>query len=415
MILMITILCSGSRGDFQPYIALALELKRIGLPVRIAASESFQRFVSSYGLAYFPLTADYLSMDLDPKFLKQAQSADNLLKMLLSFHKMKDFIVDMTDEMFEACSGSDLVVYHPGCAIGYFAAESMGIPSVLAAPFPMHRTKEVASVIAYGRQKIPNSWSYDLLQGLLWMAAKSSASVVLKKRLGKLPKNFGCPFERADKRHPALISCSNSVFRRPQDWDENIHQYGYWFVDEPAEYKPSEELSRFLSAGDKPVYFGFGSVLREDESDRFIQLIFEALIMTNKRGILSGMRNISNLPSNMLAIGSLPHSWLFKQVSAVCHHGGAGTAAAGFKAGVPSIIIPFSNDQFAWAHRAFDLGVGTKPLNRKRLNATALAAAIELAHSDQMKASARKLGKDISEEHGARDCAEVIAQLLRGN
>jgi len=127
------------------------------------------------------------------------------------------------------------------------------------------------------------------------------------------------------------------------------------------------------------------------------------------------MRDISNLPPNMLAIDSIPHSWLFEQVSAVCHHGGAGTTAAGFKAGVPSIIIPFSNDQFAWAHRAFDLGVGTKPLNRKKLNATDLAAAIELAHSDQMKASALKLGKDISKENGARDCATVITQLLRGN
>ena len=388
---MVTILCSGSRGDFQPYIALALELKKNGLPVRIAASESFQSFVSSYGLAYYPLSADYLSVDLDPRFMKQAQSADNPFKMLLSFNKMKDFIVDMTDEMFEACSGSDLIVYHPGCAIGYFAAEAMGIPSVLAAPFPLHRTKEVASVIAYGHQRIPNALSYTLLQGLLWMAAKSSASIVLKKRLGKLPKNFGCPFERVDEQHPALISCSNSVFPRPHDWDENIYQYGYWFVDEPVEFTPSEELARFLSAGEKPVYFGFGSVFHEDESDRFIKIISEALNITNKRGIISGMRDISNLPPNMLAIDSIPHSWLFEQVSAVCHHGGAGTTAAGFKAGVPSIIIPFSNDQFAWAHRAFDLGVGTKPLNRKKLNATDLAAAIELAHSDQMKADRKSV------------------------
>jgi len=409
---MITILCSGSRGDFQPYIALAQSLKKAGIPVRIAASKSFQEFVMQYGVDIYPLMIDYKTVDLDPRLIKQTQSADNPLKMLFTFNKMKNFVIDMADEMYDACAGSDLIVYHPGCAIGYFAAEHMGIPSVLAAPFPMHRTKEVASVIAYGHQRMPNSLSYTLLQGFLWMAAKSSAAIVLKNRLGKLPKNFACPFERADETHPALISCSAVVFPRPKDWNEHIHQYGYWFVEEPADYTPSEELARFLSAGEKPIYFGFGSVFHEDDTDRFIQIISEALSLTNRRGIISGMGSGMHLPDHMFAVGSIPHSWLFSKVSAVCHHGGAGTTAAGFKAGVPSIIIPFSNDQFAWAHRAYDLGVGTKPLSRKKLNASDLASAIEAAHSDQMRTNAKKLAENIATENGARDCASVITQLL---
>lgn len=119
-----------------------------------------------------------------------------------------------------------------------------------------------------------------------------------------------------------------------------------------------------------------------------------------------------NLSSNMFAVDSIPHSWLFLKVSAVCHHGGAGTTAAGFKAGVPSIIVPFSNDQFAWAHRAYDLGVGTKPLNRKKLNARDLADAITAANSDRMKDHAAKLAEQIAGENGAEACAQVIADLL---
>ena len=128
---MVTILCSGSRGDFQPYIALAQELKKAGVPVRIAAGKSFQDFILQYGVDIYPLTIDYKTVDLDQKFLKQAQSADNPLKMLFAFHKMKDLITDSVDEMYDACAGSDLIVYHPGCAIGHFAAEHMGIPSLL--------------------------------------------------------------------------------------------------------------------------------------------------------------------------------------------------------------------------------------------------------------------------------------------
>jgi len=408
---MITILCSGSRGDFQPYIALAMELQKLNQKVRIVGGKSFETFVRGYGIDFIPLTIDYLSVELDQKFLKQAQSADNPLKMLMSFNKMKKFIDKQTEETYDACTDSDLIVYHPGCVIGYFAAEKMGIPSVLAAPFPLHKTKEVASVIAYGHQKIPNRLSYSLLQGLLWMAAKSSTVTVLKKKLGKLPKKFGCPFERVDKKHPSIVSCSNYIFNRPKDWNENIHQSGYWFIDEFSEYEPSKELSHFLSFGDKPIYFGFGSVFHEEEKELFLRIISEALLITNKRGIISGMEPIENCPSHLFSVGSIPHSWLFEKVSAVCHHGGAGTSAAGFKAGIPSIIIPFSNDQFAWAYRAYDLGVGTKPLHRKKLTVNELVERINAAYANQIQTNAKKLALNLSLENGAADCAQVIANL----
>jgi sterol 3beta-glucosyltransferase len=63
-------------------------------------------------------------------------------------------------------------------------------------------------------------------------------------------------------------------------------------------------------------------------------------------------------------------------MAAVVHHGGAGTTAAGFRAGVPSIIIPSRYDQFAWARRAYELGVGTKPNPRKRISVEHLIEAL---------------------------------------
>lgn len=124
------------------------------------------------------------------------------------------------------------------------------------------------------------------------------------------------------------------------------------------------------------------------------------------------MGAIDNLPKNLLAIDSVPHSWLFERVSLVCHHGGAGTTAAGFKAGVPSIIVPFSNDQFAWAHRSYDLGVGAKPIYRKHLTADKLAAAIQYALTDPIITNARKLAYNIGTEQGARAGAKIIADYL---
>ena len=164
--------------------------------------------------------------------------------------------------------------------------------------------------------------------------------------------------------------------------------------------------------GEKPVYFGFGSVFQADRKDAISKLIVDALTKSGKRGIICGMGKIDNLPSNVVAIDSIPHSWLFERVSAVCHHGGAGTTAAGFKAGVPSIIIPFSNDQFAWAHRSYDLGVGSKPIPAKKLTSDNLAAAIEFALQDNIKIKAKALANNIATENGALDCAKIIVASL---
>lgn len=409
---MITILCSGSRGDFQPYIALSQELKKLDKKVQIVGGKSFEDFIKGYGIDFFPLSADYQSIDIDPKLLQEAQSSDSPLKMLLTFNKMKKYVIGLTEEMFLACKGSQMIIYHPGCSVGYFAGIKLGIPSILAAPFPMHKTKEFASLIAYGKTKMPKALSYQLLQGMLWMASKTGIVAFYKKEYGKLPENFGSPFEKVDKNHPALISCSNFVFSRPKDWNENIHQTGYWFVEETIDYHPSEELSNFLASGEKPIYIGFGSVFDNKHKDETVKIVVAALGKSGKRGILCGMGAIDNLPENLLAINSIPHSWLFDRVSLVCHHGGAGTTAAGFKAGVPSIIIPFSNDQFAWAHRAYDLGVGSAPIYRKHLTADKLSSAIDFALQDGVVKSAKVLGNNIATENGARACANLIANCL---
>ena len=83
---MITILCSGSRGDFQPYIALAQELKKLGKEVRITGMRDFESFIRNYGIDFYPIQADFKSLNVDEKMLKEAATADNPLKMLLTVY-----------------------------------------------------------------------------------------------------------------------------------------------------------------------------------------------------------------------------------------------------------------------------------------------------------------------------------------
>lgn len=248
------------------------------------------------------------------------------------------------------------------------------------------------------------------------LASKSSIQSFWKSKFGTVPKNFGAPFENHNQAgQPALVSCSNYIFKRPQDWNPHIHQYGYWIVDEVDSYEPPKELIDFLNAGEKPIYIGFGSMSMMKNHKNLGPIVVEALKKSGKRGIISGFGKPDNLTDDIYAIDSIPHTWLFKHVAAVCHHGGAGTSAAGFTAGIPSIIVPFSNDQFAWAHRSYDLGIGTKPIYAKDLDADKLAAAILEAYQPDIRNKAEQLGTQIKSENGAAHCAQVILDLLKQN
>lgn len=412
---MITIICAGSRGDFQPYVALAQRLKILGEEVKISGFSQFENFVRGYGIDYVPIEVDYEELGVDLKMLKQAGSADNPLKMILTFNKMKKYGAQIAKQTYDSLEGSELIVYHPGCVIGYFAAQEMNIPSVLATPFPMNKTEEYLSVVTYGKArptKINKKISYKMIQGMLWLASSNTVKQHWKERFGRVPKNFKSPYEKISKDHIAMVSCSNFVFPRPKDWDKNIYQSGYWFVEENKEYKPSKELEAFINNGEKPVYIGFGSVFDSDEKDKIVRIIIDALKKCGKRGIISGMGKVDNLPNNITSVDGIPHTWLFEKVSVVCHHGGAGTTAAGFRAGVPSVIIPFSNDQFAWAHRAFDLGVGAKPIYKKDLTADKLAEGINYILNKDIIERAEMLSKNIALEDGALDCAKEIVDML---
>ena len=313
---------------------------------------------------------------------------------------------------YKACKGSEIIIYHPGCSIGYFAGHQLNIPTVLASPFPMHKTKKYLSVVMYGKSKptaLKKKLSYSLIQGMLWMAGKNSVKTFWKKQFGHLPENFGPPFELHNtKENPAVVSCSNHIFERPSDWNPHIHQKGYWFVEESDGYTPDPSLMDFLNTGEKPVYIGFGSMSMMKKHETLKNIVMEGIKKSGKRAVISGFGKPKNLPDNIYALGNIPHTWLFKHVSAVCHHGGAGTSAAGFYAGVPSIIVPFSNDQFAWAHRSHDLGIGVKPIYVNDLNADNLSQAIKDAHKPIIIAKSKSVGNAIQLENGAKDCAVLI-------
>jgi sterol 3beta-glucosyltransferase len=113
-----------------------------------------------------------------------------------------------------------------------------------------------------------------------------------------------------------------------------------------------------------------------------------------------------------LMVDSIAHSWLFPRMAAVVHHGGAGTTAAGLRAGVPSIVVPFFGDQLFWGQRVEKLGVGTAPIPRKKLTVDNLARAIDRAVTDRvMCQQSASLGAKIQSEDGIAIAVSVIESI----
>lgn len=201
-------------------------------------------------------------------------------------------------------------------------------------------------------------------------------------------------------RSPALLA-------KPRDWSDKIDVCGFSFLPFESNYTPPEQLDDFLKAGSKPIYVGFGSIVLSDQT-KLTEIVLEAIQRTGQRALVSkgwGNLRVDNVdvPDNVLVIGSCPHDWLFRHVSCVIHHGGAGTTAAGLALGRPGVIIPFFGDQHFWGVAVARAGAGPEPIPHKQLTVENLTKAIEMALKPSTRERAQEIGEAIKKENGVHD------------
>ena len=259
----------------------------------------------------------------------------------------------------------------------------------------------------------------SLFKRALMSVAGAGMGLVMTRPLNQIRKRYGVPPmgpQGITSPKLNLIPLSPAVIPPDPRWEPRHQMTGYWFPPAPQTWQADEGLIRFLEAGDPPVVISLGAMsISGDDALEAAQMAVEAVKISGIRAVIQGwdepIQKIE-LPPTVFHAGSVPHDWLLARASAVIHHGGFGTTASGFRAGIPQVVIPHIIDQYLWGQKVNELGVGPKPIDRAKLTADGLARALRQAMEDEkMREKAAELGRRIRAEDGVGNAVQLIHQL----
>ena len=397
----------GTRGDVQPYLALARILQERGHIVQLAAPQQFAAMSEQNRVPFASLPGEFLALLDTPEGKAAISGGQGFSAGFKLLKHVRPLMRQLLDTEWQAVKdfGPDMIVYHPKSIASPHMAQALGVPHILASPLPgFTPTAAFPSPMLPFASLGPLNWSSHLL-------AMRGADLLFGKMLREWRREaLGLPSRfkfRPPKR--TLYAFSKHVLPVPSDWAEDVLVSGYWFLDEPAWTMP-DALARFLAGGDRPVYVGFGSMPGLDP-ETLADTVMAALAQTGKRGLLAiggGALKVREMPAHVHVIDSAPHGELFRHVSATVHHGGAGTTAASIRAGVPLTICPFFGDQPFWARRVLDLGIGAGALDLKHLSVDQFAAALKAMDDAETIGRARALGAKVRAEDGLKAAASFL-------
>ncbi|WP_430788874.1 glycosyltransferase [Actinoplanes sp. G11-F43] len=381
----VLIVTLGTRGDVVPYAALGNALTAAGEHVTIAANEVLRGYVAG---EFVPLPVDLTG---------SGPLTSTRLARLLA-----ERWTAVGRAIAAAADGMDLLLLAPMGWLGYHVAEATGAATMGAFLQPLEPTRAFPPPMLTTRDL--GGWGNHAAARafrLLGQAPFAAATAELRRHLGLRRSGPAATFRRMDQeRWPIVYGVSPTVLPPTPDWPAHRPMTGFWWP--PAGRGLSPRVRSFLDAGDPPVYLGFGSTSATGAD----ALVAETAARLGRRVVTQ-----HGVPGpDVLVIGDEPHAELFPRMAAVVHHGGAGTTAAALRAGVPSVVVPFTADQPFWARRVAELGAGPAPVPLRRATVDRLISAV--ASADDYRSGARSVAERLAAEDGTGAAVAVIRRSL---
>ncbi|MCP2636085.1 glycosyltransferase [Microbacterium sp. HD4P20] len=403
----------GTRGDVDPYAALADRLALAGHEAVLAAPEAYRDTLAP-GVSFDPIATE-----MDAVMRAGMAGLSGPAQALTMARRMSAAMRVSLEEQWAVAQRVEptVIVSHPKALAGFHIAERQNVPFVASLPLPF-LTPTADFPVPFLPRPLPgdlNRLTYEFNR-FTAMAYGGMINRFRRERLGlgRMSRVSDYLHGPDGARVPVLYPFSRHVVPVPPDYPATAHVTGYWFRERAEVWHPPAELEAFLAGGRPAVYVGFGSMGFGAKATERGRVVLGALREAGVRAVVARGWGALEADSSedVMVVDHVPHDWLFPRVSAVVHHGGSGTTAAGLRAGRPTLICPVLGDQPFWGRRVHELGAGPQPLPLRRARVPSLAERIrDLVGDPAYAAAAARVAEGIAAEDGTGRAVAVLEQI----
>jgi sterol 3beta-glucosyltransferase len=408
----------GTRGDIEPFLAIAQLLNRKKWDVLCVFPEQFRETVEGMGLSFNGFSREFLELTdgKDAKMFMGGQGS--IFKRLGILIRMSRAALRLSKEIIalqhriQLEEKPDRIIYHPKC--NYALVWGMANPgkSIMVSPIPFigHPIDHLTALGKnYGK----------FLNRLSFWATNAIKAIVLKNISKQYRKDYNgikitvSSIKKAMlEKEKTFYTISPSLFPRPVYWPEQAKVVGYYERDKPVNWQPGEELIKFLERHEKIIFITFGSMSNSNPTEK-TRIIVDVLKKHNIPAIINtswgGLEEMSERPENILFVNNIPYDWIFSKMYAVIHHGGSGTTHTALKYACPSLIVPHILDQFYWSKTISTLHLGPEGIPIKDLNEKILEPKLlDLMNNQSYKSKATIISEKIKTENDIEELYEMI-------
>jgi UDP:flavonoid glycosyltransferase YjiC (YdhE family) len=407
-----TVAVHGTRGDVEPCAAVCQELLRRGHDVRVAVPPNLVAFVEAGGLApavpYGVDSQQQMDADIFRKYWK-------LQNPVVALREVREYITqgwaEMNATLTPLAEGSDLILTGTTYQeVAANVAEFHGIPLAALHYFPARANSQVLPIPLPG-PVVRSGWA--ALEWVHWRALKQ-AEDAQRRELG-LPKATVRAVRRIVEGGALEIQAYDELFfpGLAEEWGGSRPFVGAMTME--LETDADEEVLSWIASGKPPIYFGFGSMPVQSPADAVATITAVCSDLGERALICSGPWNLDGIAAveHVKIVRAVNHAQVFPLCRAVVHHGGAGTTAAGIRAGVPSLILWVGADQPFWAKQVERLKVGAYGRFSK-MTTRSLRVALKSVLTKECVDQARQVATQLTKPSvGASTTADLLEDAVR--
>lgn len=461
----IAIAAQGTRGDFQPVLALGIGLTNAGHTIRFFADPGHCKMAQEFDLECSVISMDVKDVLASHRGMKAMEKGDMcLLGMAQKFDDEEESVLNGKDgKEWGKVFVDEVKAFKPDLLIwtSLVTGQVMGLkqvcpslPCLLASYQPhIYATNHIGPILMQRLELEPDQptmfrWVLDMqyqammsFQSCKEMQAKGFGDAVHPRATPHAV--FERHFNLEEAESPFLMAYSPSWWPAYDDWPKGkMILTGNWKIrkedQEAAAAKGGQMFNAggqhqacvdFIEAGEKPVYIGWGSMMVFSK-EHMARLAVGALKEANRRGIVvggwaelsaeslgddEGYADLKEFcKSHVLFLKSAPHEWLFRQCACCVHHGGIGTTQASLSSGVPTVVTPVFADQGDIAIKLTQDKHGLGTVHLSECTAKQLGEKIYRCCTDtEIINNCKELAEKMQKEDGVATTVEFIEKWMQ--